>query len=108
MHTLLFKNENGLQASRKFEQQDTEAVLLRAGAEDTRSQGMLSQDISAASIPNDDDPNNVPPTAPPAGTKSSRFSLESALHAKPFVPQSLQKVSWAFSDLLTAFLLADH
>ena len=62
---------------------------------------MLSQDISVASIPNDDDPTSVPPAAPPAGAKSSRFSLESALHAKPFVPQALQKVScWLLSFLL--------
>ena len=95
MVTQRYKKVLVLQASRKFEQQDTEAVLLRAGAEDTRSQGILSQDISVISTPHDDDPTSAPPAAIPAGTKSSRFSLESALHAKPFVPQSLQKVSWA-------------
>jgi len=84
-----------LQASRKFENQDTEAVLLRAGAEDTQSQRMFSQDISIDSSPQDSDPTCPPPSALPAAARASRFSLESGLHAKPFVPKSLQKVSMA-------------
>jgi hypothetical protein len=72
---------------------DTEAILLRAGAEDLQSQEMFSQDISVASSPQNSHFLSQPPQPrSTAATKKSRFSLESALNAKPFVPKSLQKV----------------
>ena len=94
-----------MQASRKFEQNDAEAFLLQAGAEDANPHSDFSQDISLHGSA-DDLPSSQPARPQSAqvgqakeraGARPSRFNLQQAIHAKPFVPKSLsgQQV-WLF------------
>ena len=85
-----------MQASRKFEQNDAEAFLLQAGAEDVNAQSDFSQDISLHGSAHDLPSQLARPQSAQvgqakerAGARPSRFNLQQAIHAKPFVPKSL-------------------
>lgn len=85
-----------VQASRKFEQNEAEAFLLREGADDTSAQSDFSQDLSLHGSADDLPTRPLRPqsaqvtqAADRAGARPSRLNLQQAIHAKPFVPKSL-------------------
>lgn len=74
---------------------DAEAFLLSAGANDSAAQSDFDQDIN---LPATIDPPRPRPSRPQsaqvgtggdqAGARPSKFNLQQAIHAKPFVPRS--------------------
>lgn len=81
-----------MQASRKFEQMEVEGILLRAGADDLAGQS----DLDRLSLPSSAEaPRPLRPSSAQVGSakdrsapKPSRFNLQQAIHAKPFVPKT--------------------
>lgn len=66
-----------LQTSRKFEQTETEAALLRMGAKDPKGQKDFEKELSVKA-------RRPSGSQPPSKTATS---LAAAVHAKPFVPK---------------------
>lgn len=103
---------NLVQASRRAEQMDCEALLLRAGANDADLE--FSRDISLPASqhrkPQFTDPaQNVKEdtSMDRPGPGSSSYSLNQSIHAKPFVPNGeTQQVCRRVTTFLWAFLLS--
>lgn len=101
----VFDNIAFLQVSRKFEQNEVESLLRNAGADDSAMDSDFSQTIDIPESSRAQHPTPLP-TRPQsaqvsrdrASQKPSRFNLQQAINAKPFVPRAMatQQVNLVF------------
>ena len=78
-----------MQVSRKFEQMDTEALLLRAGAKDPEAARDFKAEASLpSSVPAPEDTAATSNQPAPEAVGKHKSLLEQAVNAKPFVPRN--------------------
>ena len=94
-----------MQVSRKFEQMDTEALLLRVGAKDPEAARNFNAEASlpgSVPAPEDTASTSNQPAHEEAG--NHKFLLEQAVNAKPFVPRNGHKDAEEVRALATGSL----